>query len=175
MVIKSHFDDEMGERAEETMARKGAEGHSFQTQPFPERYAALEFNAVFSTDEMCSICEGLLPEEMEDKWLIVFTDGDCRVRFYRSWTGYCIYEMGFVPGPDGESWLAHDVRVSREPEQYQRVDDAEDLAILNWMIRNMLLEQWTEPPLFDDPLQAWAEFGNASLGPARGLESGARE
>jgi hypothetical protein len=75
--------------------------------------------------------------------------------------------MGFLPEVDSDWWLAHDVRVSRDQTQYQRQDDDEDIAILDWIVRNMLLGQHVEAP-FGNPLQAWSEFGSASLGTPSG-------
>lgn len=146
------------------MAHRGAHDHGFSVHPLPERNAVLHYDAVFTTAEMCSICEGLMPEEMEDKWLIVFSEEDHRVRFHRSWTGYCVYEMGFVDRAPDE-WVPYDVRVNRDPGQYGRTDGSEDIAILDWLIRTQLLEQWAEQPRFDHPLIVWSEFGAASIGP----------
>lgn len=55
---------------------------------------------VFTHDEMTRLRAGLVPEEMEDKWFVVFTDDE--LRLYRSWTGHHIYTVRFEPAPWGE-------------------------------------------------------------------------
>lgn len=64
----------------------------------PER--ALVISRVFTHDEMTRLRAGLVPEEMEDKWFVVFTDDE--LRLHRSWTGHHVYTARFEPAPWGE-------------------------------------------------------------------------
>lgn len=64
----------------------------------PER--ALVIPRVFTQDEMTRLRAGLVPEEMEDKWFVVFTDDE--LRLHRSWTGNHVYTVRFEPAPWGE-------------------------------------------------------------------------
>jgi O-acetyl-ADP-ribose deacetylase (regulator of RNase III) len=64
----------------------------------PER--ALVIPRVFAHDEMTRLRAGLVPEEMEDKWFVVFTDDE--LRLHRSWTGQHVYTVRFEPAPWGE-------------------------------------------------------------------------
>jgi hypothetical protein len=42
---------------------------------------------------------------MEDKWFIVFDDGE--LLFYRSWTGICVFGVAMTSLPSGEAQLAN--------------------------------------------------------------------
>lgn len=65
---------------------------------------ALPVRRVFSHAEMARLREGLVPEEMEDKWFVVWT-GDA-LDFHRSWTGLHVYRVTFEPAPFGEAIAA---------------------------------------------------------------------
>ncbi len=82
------------------MARPGATPSDWKTHPMQRPQRAPVWPRVFSHDEMARVRAGLVPEEMEDKWFVVFADGE--LRLYRSWTGRHVLTVRFEPAPWGE-------------------------------------------------------------------------
>lgn len=64
----------------------------------PERASVIP--RVFGHDAMERLRAGLVPEEMEDKWFVVFVDDE--LRLYRSWTGRHVFTVRFEPAPWGQ-------------------------------------------------------------------------
>jgi len=102
--------------------------------PFAAEYSRLEFE---------QIRLGLRPEEMEDKWFIFFEDNV--LYLHRSWTGFCIYRVGFTES--GEKFSVTSVEVNRNEEQYKQSDDTYDARILGFLIDRLLLKKQTAFPL----------------------------
>lgn len=96
------------------MARIGARPGDWKTLPLPGRVAALPFTRTFSVVEFTRLQQGLVPEEMEDKWFVVWhVDA---LWLHRGWTGFCIYRVSFAV--EGDEVKITEVIVNREPEQY---------------------------------------------------------
>jgi hypothetical protein len=93
---------------------------SWKRLPFPEKKQPLGFTAHYTDAEAELLMQGLIPEEMEDKWFIYFNEG--WLYFLRSWTGACIYALRLDGSPAGvqvtDSW------VNRDPAQYKGNDDS---------------------------------------------------
>lgn len=115
------------------MARIGARPGDWKTEPLPGRVAALPFTRTFSVAEFTRLQQGLVPEEMEDKWFVVW-HGDA-LWLHRSWTGFCIYRVGFAVG--GDEVAIAEVIVNREPEQYTG-SDKDDLSALGNILDSVL-------------------------------------
>jgi len=102
--------------------------------PFP-------YHATFSLEEYAAIRRGLIPQEMEDKWF-VFWEADS-LFFHRSWTGRCVYRVGFRHTAD--RFEVAEATVSAE--QYRRRSDRYEPALLDFLIRGLLLRQSVEFPM----------------------------
>jgi hypothetical protein len=104
--------------------------------PAPALRESLGFEAIFSDDDAKKILEGLVPEQMDDKWFIYHADG--WLRFHRSWTGAMIYAL-HLDRSSGlrvtESW------VNRDPEQYKETDTAYDRKLVGFLIDALLLKK----------------------------------
>src|SRR5688500_17999266 len=111
--------------------------------PAPSEREDLGFEAVFNEAEAEQLMDGLVPEEMEDKWFIYFADG--WLRFHRSWTGAYIYALRLESLPEGhrvaESW------VNRDPEQHRGGDTGYDRQLVRFLIDVLLLERPAEFPI----------------------------
>lgn len=111
--------------------------------PAPSAREDLGFEAVFNEAEAEQLMNGLVPQEMEDKWFIYFDDG--WLRFHRSWTGAYIYALRLESSPEGqrvaESW------VNREPEQHRGSDTDYDRQLVRFLIDALLLERPAEFPI----------------------------
>ncbi len=111
-------------------------------QPMPARHTVLHPVRNYSADEMIKIRRGFLPTVMEQKWFLYFTG--TRLKMHRSWSGILIFDVGFSFDADGGASLT-DVVVNREPSNYSNTDEAEDLALVEGIIRFHLLEPLEEP------------------------------
>jgi hypothetical protein len=58
---------------------------------------------------------------MEDRWFVVWDGG--ALWLHRSWTGFCIYRVGFAVR--GDQVELTEVIVNREPEQYTGTDEGD--------------------------------------------------
>lgn len=110
---------------------------SWKHLPKPGQKEPLGFEAFFNGEEAERLMEGLIPERMEDKWFVYYSDG--WLHFHRSWTGALIYWLHLDGSPAGvrvtESW------VSREPEQYKATDTEYDKKLVRFLIDAFLLKK----------------------------------
>jgi hypothetical protein len=116
---------------------KIATQNAWKTLTAPQRKEPLTFEAQYSNVEAKKLKQGLIPQQMEDKWFVYFADG--WLNFHRSWTGAQIYALRLEESPTGvtviESW------VNREPEQYKASDTAYDRKLLAFIIDSLLLNK----------------------------------
>lgn len=137
----------------------------WKTKELPSERSIVPLSRTFSADEMRQIREGLLPQQMEDKWFIYWQDD--ALYFHRSWTGFCIYVVRFAV--EGNSFRVVEADVNRDPEQYGETDDARDAKMISFLIDLLLLRQRGDyPSKKSDPemeaLEQWSSVGRAMLG-----------
>ncbi len=155
-------------------------------KPMPRLSAYLPFEEVFTVEESARLTRCVLPQGMEDKWLVLYDEDTFVLRFHRSWTGFQLFAVVLVEmEPDDEGPLqfcATDATVNRDPAQYLAGDDRFEAARLNWLIRTLLLHQEVElpidPSLSDDDavLAAWSFAGGAGFSdPGPDLEPAVEE
>lgn len=111
-----------------------AKRSDWQNTPMPEQHASFSLERTFSLEQMRRLQNGLVPEQMEDKWFIYFDDNT--LYFHRSWTGFCIYAVHF--GERNGEYAVASVDVSRDSGQYKSNDIAEDARLLNELIDFLL-------------------------------------
>jgi len=106
-----------------------------EIQKLPPKNILIEFDRVFCTEEYEKLKSGLTAEGMEDKWNGYFFNDT----FYlcRSWTGICIYEFNLLEIDEG--YAVKNVRVNRDPTQYNSTDDKYDAMLLDFLISNLIL------------------------------------
>jgi hypothetical protein len=112
-------------------------------RPLPPQHASLSLKREFTPEEYEVICEGLIPEAMEDKWFI-FVEDDV-IYLHRSWTGSCIYQVRLTK--NGENYAIAEALVNRNPDQYSATDEAYDADLLIFLIDNLLLEKSSRFPV----------------------------
>ena len=105
----------------------------WKTEPMPEQHEIFILKRAFSDQEMFALRCGNVPKAMEDKWFW-FMEGST-LWAHRSWTGHCIFRVGFKENNN------HVVTVNRDPEQYRSFGIEEDRKSLN-----NLLNWWTQSP-----------------------------
>ena len=109
---------------------------------------------------MTLIRKGVVPEQMEDKWFIYYSD-NC-LYFHRSWTGFTVYIVR-LNDRDNEA-VAVDFSANRDPSQYKEDNDEGDKEMLSFLIDSLLLHRAAQFPGSGGPLAAWSVAGRASLG-----------
>ena len=144
--------------------RRAVRGN-WNTRPLPEMRATIELNRRFSRREMSRIRQGVIPEEMEDKWFVYWEDDT--LFFHRSWTGYCVYVVRFSCDENGAVMVSADV--NRNPDEYRCTDDDHDAQLIPYLINLLLLRRPAEfPATLPTPgeaaLEQWSLVGQAGLG-----------
>ena len=111
------------------MARTGARPGDWKAEPLPEKVGALAFKRSFSAAEFMRLQRGVVPEQMEDKWFVVWHDD--ALWMHRSWTGICVYRLRFAVDRDRVAVI--ETLVNRQPGQYQGTDE-HDLHLVNELL-----------------------------------------
>jgi hypothetical protein len=60
-------------------------------EPMSEAPVSLEVERTFTRDELASLCFGVVPRSMDEKWFVYFEDP--WLYLHRSWTGVCVYQV----------------------------------------------------------------------------------
>lgn len=103
-----------------------------------EHRIPLAWQARFSPAELERIAQGLIPEEMEDKWFI-FQEGD-RVFLHRSWTGLAVFEVRLEGDQVAQAWLDGDSVENETDETYW-------LQTLEFLFQGLLLGKPAAAPV----------------------------
>ena len=115
-------------------AEQIATRQSWKTLP-PGPMAPVPYIAAFSQQEYARIRRGLIPVEMEDKWFM-FWEADS-LFLHRSWTGHCVYRVEFQSS--GDRFQVARASVSSDNEHYRRGSDQYEAALVDFLIRAILL------------------------------------
>lgn len=110
-----------------------ARSYDWKTEPLPVRHAVLPLDFTLTAAEANQLRMGFIPKAMEEKWFSYFDDNT--LYQHRSWTGFCIDQVHFIP--EGEGLRATHAEVNRDPEQYLGVDDQEDIRRIESMVRDL--------------------------------------
>jgi hypothetical protein len=106
-------------------------------KPLPAQRAQLSIQQAFTEQEYERIRLGFIPEHMEDKWFL-FTEEDT-LYIHRSWTGYCIYQLGFIK--ESINYFVGKGFVNRDQSQYSGTDDSYDEKMAVFLIDHLLLNK----------------------------------
>lgn len=98
------------------------------------KHTTIGIGIELSEEELIELAKGHIPDEMEDHWFMYF-DGEY-IRYYRSWTGICIYK-GHVTRRDGSPVIGSLI-VNRDPEQYGEVSDEKDRLMFEMLVTEEL-------------------------------------
>lgn len=116
---------------EDVVATKSSWG---RLHPMPERHITIQLNFTLDKKQADRVKQGFIPAIMEEKWFAYFEDN---VLFqHRSWTGFCIDQIHFIPTPDGGLQATH-AKVNREPRQYLERNDNVDINRITRMVQQV--------------------------------------
>lgn len=101
--------------------------------PMPEQQVKLALDFTLNEKEAARIRLGFIPTAMEEKWFSYFENNV--LHNHRSWTGFCIDQIHFVPADAG--LRATQAVVNRDREQYHETDDAADIRRIEIMVREL--------------------------------------
>ena len=104
---------------------KVATKESWNIEPMPEKHTTIPMDESIPSAAMSIVKYGHIPDAMEDHWFM-YCD-ETTIRYYRSWTGFCIYVAKYED--DGETCRITELMVNREPEQYTSTDKEHDVAL----------------------------------------------
>lgn len=110
--------------------------------PMPEKHTSHSMNREFSEYDSYLISRGVIPKDDDDKWFI-YRQGNT-LFFHRSWSGFCRYEVA-LQMRDKRIYFSY-CKINRDPKQYNCKDDSFDVAMINWLVDNLLLRKETLMP-----------------------------
>ncbi|MDO5849953.1 MAG: hypothetical protein Q4P14_01950 [Methanobacteriaceae archaeon] len=96
----------------------------------PEQHVVVNLDIEITTEMIGTLKYGHIPEEMEDHWFM-YCDEDT-IRYYRSWTGICIYECKFIKS--GYNYKLTELTINRDPNQYGEKDIEADIRLFIYLI-----------------------------------------
>ena len=96
----------------------------------PKQHIVVNLDIDISTEMIGTIKYGHIPEEMEDHWFM-YCDEDT-IRYYRSWTGFCIYECKFIKS--GYNYKLTELTINRDPNQYGEKNIDADITLFMYLI-----------------------------------------
>lgn len=105
---------------------------SWQNHPMPDRRDPLPLRLELSWEEMGRVAAGHLPQEMEDKWFVLFEHP--WLSFHRSWTGFCIYRVRWAEFAG--RWSVAESWVNRDPQQYTGTDVGWDVRLIRHLLHS---------------------------------------
>lgn len=104
---------------------KVATKDSWNIEPMPEKHTTIPMDESIPSAAMHIVKYGHIPDAMEYHWFMCCDE--TTIRYYRSWTGFCIYVAKYED--DGKTCRITDLTVNRELEQYSCTDDKHDVAL----------------------------------------------
>ena len=116
---------------------KVATKDSWHIEPMPEQHVVLDLDATISSAAMQIVKKGHVPRAMEDHWFM-YCD-ETTIRYYRSWSGYCIYIAKYLD--DGVQCRITELMVNRDPEQYKLADDAHDKELFMKLLNSEIVNR----------------------------------
>ena len=105
--------------------KKIASKDSWNIEPMPEKHTTIPMDESIPSAAMHIVKYGHIPDAMEDHWFMYCDEKT--IRYYRSWTGFCIYVAKYED--DGETCRITGLTVNRDPEQYSSTDNEHDTAL----------------------------------------------
>lgn len=104
---------------------KMATKDSWKTEFMPEKNVLISMKVTFPREVMQVVKYGHIPDAMEDHWFMYCDEST--IRYYRSWTGFCIFIAKYVE--EGDKYTITELQVNRDPDQYRCKDNDHDVSL----------------------------------------------
>jgi hypothetical protein len=82
--------------------------------------------------EVARLRRGYWPADQDDRWVAWLSAS--HLRFWRSWTGHCIYELP-VASEDANGVTLRELRILGDGRRYRREDDGREVEMVNELIK----------------------------------------
>lgn len=102
-----------------------ATGTSWRIEPMPERHVVIPLDVTIPREAMRIVKYGHIPDAMEDHWFMYCDEST--IRYYRSWTGICIFIAKYVE--EGDGCRITELQVNRDPEECGPEAPAHDIVL----------------------------------------------
>ena len=118
----------------------------------------IDIDLHFTNKQFLKLTQGLVPQEMEDKWFIYFEND--WLYFHRSWTGSAIYKAQLHKENNG--YYINEFWAERNRDKHNNDDDNADIETFSFLIAKGLLGIDVSSKLHteDNILKKWSDFGN---------------
>lgn len=117
-----------------------ATAESWKNKPMSDKFGTLALHVHITDENMKIIQMGHIPEVMEDHWFM-WCD-DTHIRFYRSWTGECMFEAEYCKENQGEGYIIGNVKVNLSDEIDFAFGPEASCALFMCLIRAEIASQW---------------------------------
>ncbi|MBR5639671.1 MAG: TIGR02452 family protein [Muribaculaceae bacterium] len=98
---------------------------SWDNMPMPDMHVIIPMDETITSEAMRIVERGHIPHGMGDHWFMYCEDNT--IRYYRSWSGICIYVAKYED--DGTECRITELMVNRDPDQYGSTDNDHDKAL----------------------------------------------
>ena len=98
---------------------------SWNIKPMPDSHVIIPMDETITSEALRIVERGHIPDAMEDHWFMYCEDNT--IRYYRSWSGICIYVAKYED--DGTECRITELMVNRDPDQYGSTDNDHDKAL----------------------------------------------
>ncbi len=127
---------------------KKAQKHDWKTEEMPLETETFSMEIELSESEYEQLQNGIIPQEMEDKWFIYFEEDTLYI--HRSWTEFCIYILEFPKAFQKSKRFS--VIVNRNVKQHLETDIEKDKIMITILI-NQLVNRFGNGELMKQYLQ----------------------
>jgi hypothetical protein len=110
-----------------------AREYDWQIKLMPAQHRMVPLDFTLTATEADCVRMGFIPKEQEEHWFAWFSENT--LYQHRSWTGYCIDQIHFVP--NGGGLRATHAEVNNDPEQYQAGTGEEAARRIEGMVRQL--------------------------------------
>lgn len=107
-----------------------ATADSWKILPMPDKHIVIRTDIQVSAEAMDIIRKGHIPEAMEDHWFMYCDDSS--IRYYRSWSGICIYEAHYEKTDNG--YKITSLKVNRSQDQYVESNIHRDYCLFIYLL-----------------------------------------
>lgn len=107
-----------------------ATADSWETEPMPDENVVLKTDIILPNEAMELVLMGHIPEAMEDHWFMYCDDKT--IRYYRSWTGLCVFVANYTQEADG--YRITSLTINRNKKQYNSDNNRRDFCLFMYLL-----------------------------------------
>ncbi len=139
MARQVRIEDEMvmealssGEGHDKETRHAGLRHWASQIKPMSKRHRVAPFARRLDPAEVARLRRGYWPVDQDDRWVVWLSASHLRV--WRSWTGYCLFELP-IASEDRHGVTLRELRILDDRRRYRREGDAREIEHVNELIK----------------------------------------